>query len=64
MWLVGKFQLIDIAKNREFQIYKDENNRKKTLQIFLNVVLNKIANGQDRWEEYNKIKILNLTHLP
>ena len=56
IWLVGKFQLIDIAKKREFQIYKDENNRKKTLQIFLNVVLNKIAKGQDRWEEYNKIK--------
>ena len=56
IWLVGKFQLIDVAKKRESQIYKDENDRKKTLQIFLNALLNKIATGQNRWEEYENVK--------
>ena len=56
MWLVGKVQLIEVAKRREFELYKEEKDKKYSLQIFLKAILSKIALGQDRWNDYNKIK--------
>ena len=55
-WMVGKFQIIEIAKERERQIKKRRLERKQTLQIFLRTVLKSIAMGNDRWNEYNRIK--------
>ena len=56
LWMVGKFQVIEIAKQRERQIKKRSLERKQTLQIFLRTVLKSIAEGNDRWHEYNQIK--------
>ena len=56
LWMMGKFQIIEIAKQRERQVKKRNLERKQTLQIFLRTVLKSIAVGNDRWHEYNQIK--------
>ena len=56
LWLLGKYQMIDVAKKRERYLYKLNFERKNTLQIFLRTLLTSIANGNDRWNEYNRVK--------
>ena len=56
LWLLGKYQMIDAAKKREHHLYKLKFERKKTLQIFLSTLLTSIADGNDRWNEYNRVK--------
>ena len=56
IWTVGKYQMIEIAKAREHIMKKQRMERKCTLQVFLRTLLRSIANGHDRWQEFNETK--------
>ena len=56
LWIVGKYQMIAMAKERERCIRKERLERKRTLQVFLRTLLRSIANGNDRWKEFNDTK--------
>ena len=56
LWLVGKYQMIELAKQRERQLEKQRLEKKRTLQVFLRTYMRSIANGHDRWEEFYKTR--------
>ena len=56
LWIVGKYQMIAMAKERERRIRKERLERKRTLQVFLRTLLRSIASGNDRWKEFNDTK--------
>ena len=55
-WILGKEKITEEAQKLERQYTKMRNERKSTLQVLLKAIVRSMSEGENKWNEYYKIK--------